>query len=141
MAKITAASIEYGVPFVTKVGGVLFTATSVKVATTATEYPKGGIELLPEKLGLTDGLVSSNGEGSTGGPVGAIWCNPLLTEVKAGEFQKGGFKSWVAQINTFEGKNPVLTLSEAKTAAAAFLELAENTAVSAYFTTVFCYGR
>jgi hypothetical protein len=141
MAKITAASIEYGVPYVTKVGGVLFTATKVTIASTATEYPKGGVELLPEKLGLTDGLVSSNGEGGTGGPIGTIWCNPLLAEVKASEFQKGAFKSWIAQINTFEGKNPVLTLTEVKTAAAAALELAENTAVSGYFTTVFCFGR
>ena len=99
MANITAASILYSTPLVAKVGDLLFTATNIEVASTATEYVEGGIELKPKELGLTDELISgasSAGREATVGTMatttalpGLIWCSGWLMLAKdANEAQK-----------------------------------------------------
>ncbi len=99
MANITAASILYGEPLKCKVGDLLFSATQIEVASTATEYVEGGIEILPEKLGLTDEAISGAnsaareaGIGKTASTTalpGYIWCSGWLMLAKdANEAQK-----------------------------------------------------
>lgn len=147
MAKLTKAGIEYLEPAKFKLSHCLFTATEIRVAAAEEEYEKGGVELNLEKLGLTDGLLQTNPPLPTTpglqGPVGTIWCNPLLAEVKLGEFKKGGAKAFIAQIDTFEGKNPVLTIFGLPVVKEALVEAteAEAKALGKYYTTVFAFGK
>src|SRR5450755_3836918 len=92
MANITAASILYSTPLVTKVGGLLLTATRIETASSATEYVEGGIELKPALLGLTDEAVAGAtplaGEATSGTAAtttalpGLIWCDGWLMKAK-----------------------------------------------------------
>jgi hypothetical protein len=146
MAASKAKGFEYSKSFASKIGGVLLTVTEVKIKGEEEEYPKGGLELEPEKLGLTDGLISGVEPAlTTPGlttPIGLIWCTPLM-ESKFGEFKKGGGKAYPAQITTFEGKNPVLTLLQAGKEKEFALELeeAQGKSLKGYFAYVFCVGR
>ncbi len=99
MANISAASILYGEPLICKVGDLLLTATQVEVASTATEYVEGGVEILPGKLGLTVEAISGAADvareagvgktASTTALPGLIWCNGWLLLAKdANEAQK-----------------------------------------------------
>ncbi|HKI16814.1 MAG TPA: hypothetical protein VKA15_03000, partial [Isosphaeraceae bacterium] len=80
MSAIAAATIVYSEPFVMKLTDCLFTITKITIPATEEEYAEGGVELLPEKLGLTDGIIT--GTQATGGShaelFGAIWCHPIL---------------------------------------------------------------
>lgn len=132
MAASKAKGFEYNTETQTKVslGGRFLTVTEIKIKGEEEEYPKGGLEIEPLKLGLPDGLVE------------AIWTTPLL-EAKASEFQKGGFKAYPAQINTFTSKNPVLTLLQAGKEKEFGLELEEanGKALKGYTATVWAIGR
>ncbi len=156
MANITAASILYSTSYVTKIGGVLLTATNVETVSTATEYVTGGVELLPAKLGLTDegiaGVQLVAGELPTSGTTlagsglpGLIWCDPWMVDsASANEAQKElkAAGNFCAQV-TMVGKVPYLRLLAITTAGQdkGFSELKVKTAVSACATTVYCMGR
>ncbi len=157
MANITAASILYSTPVVTKIGGVLITATNVETVSTATEYVTGGIELLPAKLGFADeailGAQSVAGEPaslgttiSTSGLPAFVWCDPWMVDSKtANEGSEKELKAagnFGAQV-TMVGKVPFLRLIALTTAGQdkGFSELKVKTAVSACATTVYCLGK
>src|SRR5438128_7714672 len=113
MAAITTASLKYSQPFVTKVGGLLFTITNIEIPATTEEYEVAGFEIEPEKLGLTDGIISGpsgnagvSAGGLTNGNVGAIWCSPLM-EKKVTKAEAAG-KFLPAVVIPREGKNPVV---------------------------------
>src|ERR1700685_1077007 len=92
MANITPASILYSTPLVAKVGDLLFTATRIEIASTATAYVEGGIELLESKLGLTDETISGQGSvartaevgamATTTGLPGLVWSDGFLVKAK-----------------------------------------------------------
>jgi hypothetical protein len=150
MAAITAASIKYSEPFVTKVGGLLFTITNLEIPATTEEYEVGGFELLPEKLGLTDGIVAgpytsagfviSKG-GLTNNSVGAIWCTPLL-EKKAPKYESGA-KVIPATVICKEGSNPVVYCYMQEVAKNPMLEItkAEASTIKEFTMTIFAFGK
>lgn len=153
MANITAASILYGTPVTAKVGDLLFTVTNIEVASTATEYVEGGIELLPAKLGLTDEAISGAQavarEGtvglmaSTSALPGVIWSSGLIVKAKesneAAKEVAGGFPCQV----TLVGKTPFLRVFAATTAGQAepFLEAKVKTSLSLYTATIYAFGK
>jgi hypothetical protein len=151
MAAITAASLIYSEPYVTKVGGLLFTVTNIEIPATTEEYEVGGFEIEPAKLGLSDGLiagpyteggfVTSKG-GLKNGAVGAIWCTPLV-EKKVGKAEAAG-KFIPAVVVSREGKNPVVQCYTTGAAVKnSFLEIlkAEGGALKEYTMTVFAFGK
>ncbi len=73
MAELKASEIKYGQPLVTKVGGVLFTATTIETPASAEYQEVGsgtGLELNLAKLGLADAGVLGMAE--VAGPQGAV---------------------------------------------------------------------
>lgn len=103
MAELKASEIKYGVPLVTKLGGVLFTATVIETPASA-EYSDpadtgGGILLNLAKLGLADeavlGVAQVAGpEGGTGETAtttslpAAAWSSPLMTAKTSSENER-----------------------------------------------------
>jgi hypothetical protein len=98
MAELKASEIKYSQPLVTKIGGVLFTATTIETPASAEYQEVGsgkGIELNLAKLGLTDEAVLGAVEVTPVGAVGetasttavpiAAWSTPLQTAKKAAE--------------------------------------------------------
>ncbi len=154
MSAISAATIKYGVPLVSKVGDLLFTVTNIEIPATEEEYVEGGIELKPTKLGLTDEAIngaavvareSAVGEmATTTALAGAIWCNPLTLAKEANEEAKEVKEAFTADVTLVKGK-PFLRvyaqvtagagkpLTEAKTATKVKLGL--------FTTTIFCLGK
>lgn len=94
-------NFAYSEPFVTKIGGLLFSQTKVECTAATGEYPKGGIIVKPEKLGMTDGLVA------------ASWSTPLA-EKKVLTKKEGGWKAYPTSILLYGevDKAPVLFYSE-----------------------------
>lgn len=134
-----ATAFAYSEPFVTKAGGLLFTQTKVEITEATGEYPKGGIAITAEKLGLTDGLIAS------------IWCSPLQ-EVKFSENKKGGGKAYPAQIQPFNevSTSPVQLFSEATMTLLQAgkekefgleLEEAQGKSLGKYFAYIYAFGK
>jgi len=147
MSEITAASIKYSEPAKISAGGVSLTSTNVEVAATTEEYVEGGIELKPESLGLTDGLVSLGGSvGATASGVSAlIWCNPVIALNKETyEEAKLVSEGIVAQI-TMVGTKPFLRVFSIATAGIGkpFAEPKTSTKVKLgkFSVTVFAFGK
>jgi hypothetical protein len=153
MANITAASILYSTPLVAKVGDLLLTATRVEVASTATEYVEGGIELKPASLGLTDEAISGAQSvareatvgtmATTTGLPGLIWSDGLLVKAKEdNEAQKEIAGAIPCQVTLVAGV-PYLRAFASVTAGQAevFKELKVKTVLSLYATTIFALGK
>jgi hypothetical protein len=153
MANISAASILYSTPIVGKVGDLLFTATRIEVASTATEYVEGGIELLESKLGLTDEAISGSASvareatvgtmASTTGLPALVWTSGLIVKAKEdNEAQKESAGAFPCQV-TLVGNVPYLRVFASVTAGQAepFKELKVKTSLSLYATTIFCLGK
>src|ERR1700683_2095475 len=146
MANITAASILYSTPLTAKVGDLLFTATRVEVASTATEYVEGGIELLPAKLGLTNEAISGaqsvarlaevGTTASTTGLPGLLWSDTFLVTAKEdNEAQKEIAEAFPCQATLVKGV-PYLRVFSIATAGAEkpFIEVKVKTALSLFTT-------
>jgi len=153
MANITAASILYSTPIVTKVGDLLFTATRIETASTATEYVEGGIELKPKELGLTDEVVSGAGlvareatvgtMASTTALPGLIWCDGWLCKAKEeNEAAKELAEAFPCKVTLVKGV-PYLRVFGFAVAGAEkpWIESKVKTALSLFSTTIFCLGK
>jgi hypothetical protein len=153
MANISAASILYSTPVVSKVGDLLFTATRIEVPSTATEYVEGGIELLEAKLGLTDEAVSGGASvareatvGQTAATTGLpalIWTSGFLIKAKEdNEAQKESAGAFPCQV-TLVGLVPYLRVFACETAGQEkpFKEIKVKTSLSLYATTIFALGK
>lgn len=155
MAAITAATIKYSTPTVTKVGDLLFTVTNIEIPATTEEYVEGGFELKPASLGLTDEAIngavgvareSAVGEtASTTALAGAIWCNPVLAKAKeAGEESKQVAEAAIASVSLVKGK-PFLRVYGLETAGIGkpFIETKTSTKqkLGLFTTTIYCLGK
>jgi hypothetical protein len=153
MANITAASILYSTPLICKVGDLLLTATRIETASSATEYVEGGIELKPEKLGLTDEAVSGAAEvsrqagvgtmASTTALPGLIWCDGWLVKAKEdNEAQTEIKEGFPCKVTLVKGV-PYLRVFGFATAGAEkpWIESKVKTALSLFSTTIFCLGK
>lgn len=143
-------------PLITKLGGVLFTATQIEFPASA-EVITGGVELNLTKLGLTDEAILGNAsvagpEGATGEiattstlPV-AVWTSGLAIEQKtAGESAKAIVKALPVAISINANK-VFLRFFEAKTANKVFLEVttaekATSGLMALSGCTIFCLGK
>jgi hypothetical protein len=153
MANITAASILYSTPLVGKVGDLLLTATRIEVASTATEYVEGGIELLESKLGLTDETISGAGSvareatvgqtASTTGLPGLVWTSGLIVKAKEDdEAQKEIKGAFPCQVTLVAGVPYLRVFACVKaTQEAPFEEIKVKTSLSLYTTTIFALGK
>lgn len=147
MSAITAASIEYSEPFVMKLTDALFTITKISVPATTEEYAEGGIELLPEKLGLTVGLVT--GTQATAGAhaekFGAIWSDGTLALDKE-QYEEGKVvgEAWACAVTTLSGK-PFLRIYSQVTAGEAKPSIEPKTAkkvkLAKFSTVIFAIGK
>src|SRR5271156_343744 len=155
MANITAASILYSSPVKVTEGGLWLTATRIEIASTATEYVEGGIELLPEKLGLTVGAVAGatdatpGGEPTVGGMAtttglpGVIWTSGFLVKAKEdNEAQKEVAEAFPCAVSLVKGV-PYLRVFSIATAGAEkpFIEVKVKTALSLFSTTILTCGK
>ena len=153
MANITAASILYSTPVVWKVSDLLFTATRIETASSATEYVEGGIELKPASLGLTDEAISGatsvareatvGAMASTTGLPGFIWSDGFLVKAKEdNEAQKEIAEAFPCQVTSVKGV-PYLRMFGFATAGAEkpWIELKVKTALSLFSTTIFALGK
>ena len=158
MAELKASEIKYGVPLVTKLGGVLFTATQIEFPASA-ETIEGGTELNLAKLGLADEAVLGNNEAAgplaTTGEVAsttqlpiAAWTSGMVFEAKtAGEASKQIKKATPVSISINANKLYLrfYYLFKATAAEVVFEEgttanKAKNT-VGGFVTTVFVLGK
>lgn len=153
MANISAASILYSTPLVCKVGDLLLTATRIEVASTATEYVEGGIELKPKELGLTDEAISGatglareaavlNVASTTGLP-GLIWSDAMIVKAKEdNEESKEVAEAFPCQVTLVKGK-PFLRVFALAVAGAEkpFIEAKVKTALSLFTTTIYALGK
>jgi hypothetical protein len=133
MAELKASEVKYSVPLVTKIGGVLFTATNVEFPASA-EVITGGVELNLEKLGLADNAVLGNAEAAgppaTSGEVAtttalpiAAWTSGLAIEqLTAGE-SKTAIKKALNVTITINANKLFLRFFETKTANKVMLEV------------------
>jgi hypothetical protein len=153
MANISAASILYGTPLVFKTGDLLFSATRIEVASTATEYVEGGVEILETKLGFPDETISGGGPVAREGAVGAtasttglpalVWTSGLLviakTDNEAQTEDKGAFP---CQVTLVKGVPYLRAFACVKaTQEAPFEEIKVKTSLSLYSTTIFALGK
>lgn len=147
MSAITAATIKYSEAFKYAAGGLLFTATNIEVPATTEEYVEGGIELSPEKLGLTTGLIGASksiGQTASGFP-GAVWCDGVIgTNKTTYEAGKQVAEAYVCNVVIIAGV-PWLRVFAQETAGIGkpLLEskTATKTKLSGFSTTVYCIGR
>ncbi len=86
MAELKASEVKYSQPLVTKLGGVLFTATNVEFPASA-EVITGGVELNLEKLGLT--VQSVLGNRAAAGPEGGVGETASTTAVPIAAWTSG----------------------------------------------------
>src|SRR2546430_6073711 len=135
MGELKASEVKYSAPLVTKLGGLLFTATEIEFPASA-EAITGGVELNLEKLGLTDQAVLGNaavaGPEATSGEVAtttalpvAAWSTIVVEQKTAAESAKEIKKGLITAITINANKlflrfftQPVIKkpLSEANTA-------------------------
>lgn len=135
-----ATTLAYSEPFVTKVGGLLFTQTKVEITSATGEYPKGGILIVATSLGLSTGEVAS------------AWSTPMA-EKKALTKKEGGYKLYPTEVRLFGEVSggppatfyaePVLVLSTNAVAKKEGIELeeAEGKSLGEYTCYIFAYGR
>ena len=133
MGELKASEVKYGIPLVTTLGGVKFTATQIEFPASA-EVITGGVELNLAKLGLTDEAVLGNapiagpeglpGENATTSalPI-AAWTSGLAIEQKtAAESAKAIVKALPVTI-TINANKLFLRFFETKTANKVWLEV------------------
>ncbi len=157
MAELKASELKYGVPLVTKLGGLLFTATNIETPETAEYAPEGALYLNLAKLGLTDEAVYGNAEAagpvatagetaSTTSPPIFAWSTPLI-EAKA-QFEAGKLVSvmFPTSVSITTGGKICLRIYGMGSAAAIGKPMLEpktstKAAVSLCACTVFCLGK
>ncbi len=156
MAELKASEVKYAAPVITKLGGVLFTATQIEFPASA-EVITGGVELNLAKLGLTDESVLGNG--SVAGPEGAAgeiattstlpvaaWTSGLAIEQKtAAESAKAIVKALNVAVSINSNKL-FLRFFETKTANKVMLEVvtaekATSGLMGLCGCTIFCLGK
>jgi hypothetical protein len=153
MANITPASILYSTPLVAKVGDLLLTATRIEVASTATEYVEGGIELLENKLGLTDEAISGGASvareatvgttAATTGLPGLVWSDTFIVKAKEdNEAAKEIAEAFPCQVTLVKGVPYLRAFSIAAAGAEKpFIELKVKTSLSLFTTTIYTFGK
>jgi hypothetical protein len=153
MANISAASILYSTPLRFPIGDLVLTATRLEIASTATEYVEGGIELKPANLGLTDEAISGAQESArvagsgmmatTTGLPGLIWTNGFLVKAKEDNEAQTEIKEAFPCMATLVKGVPYLRVFGYATAGAEkpWIEVKVKTALSLFSTTVFCLGK
>lgn len=154
MPAVTAANLKYGQPLVTKVGGLLLTATQIETIGTGEYAPEGALYLNLAKLGLPDeapaGDASVSGEAAAGEVASTTalplfaWSTPLHTAKDAAEAAKQVSVIFPTMVTKTEGKL-VLRIFSQETAGIGkpMLEpkTATKAAVSLCVCTVFCLGK
>jgi hypothetical protein len=86
MAELKASEVKYSTPLITKVGGLLLTATHIEFPASA-ESITGGIELNLAKLGLADEAVLGNN--AVAGPEGAVGETASTTQLPFAAWTSG----------------------------------------------------
>lgn len=155
MAELKASELKYGVPLVTKLGGLLLTATQIETPESAEYAPEGALYLNLAKLGLTDeavaGAAGVAGE-TTAGEVATTtslpifaWSTPLVEAKTSGEEAKLVSVMFQTAVTNTKGKLCLRIFGMGATAAIGkpFLEpkTATKAAVSLCTCTVFTLGR
>ncbi len=153
MANITAASILYSTPLRWPAGDLVFTATKIEVASSATEYVEGGIELKPASLGLTDeaisGASSAAREATVGGMAtttalpGLIWTSGLLVEAKTdNEAQTEIKKALPCQVTLVKGVPYLRCFTQTTAGQDKYLEEVKvKLSLSLMSTTIYALGK
>ena len=155
MAELKASEVKYSTPLVTKVGGLLLTATQIEFPASA-EVVTNGVELNLAKLGLTDeavyGVAQVAGPEATSGEVAttsqlpaAIWTSGLAIEQSTSAKGEAILKALPVTVTIKAGK-AFLRFFEAKTANKVFLEVttaekATSGLMALSGCTIFCLGK
>ena len=155
MAELKASELKYSAPLVTKMAGLLLTATRVETPASAEYAPEGALYLNLATLGLTDeailgmaevaGPKATEGEAATSTPLPfAAWSTPLVTAKTSGEAAKVVSVIFPTYVEQIEGKLCLRIFSQ-ETAGIGkpMLEpkTATKAAVSSCVCTVFCLGK
>jgi hypothetical protein len=153
MAELKASEVKYSQPLVTKLGGVLFTATKIEFPASA-ESITGGVELNLAKLGLTVEAVL--GDSPAAGPEGALgevastsatpiaaWATTVVEESTAGKGE--AIVKAVPVVITTEKSKLFLRFLAVVTLKKVWLELTTaekgNATVGLCGCTIFCLGK
>lgn len=154
MAELKASEVKYSQPLVTKIGGVLFTATNIEFPASA-ETITGGVELNLAKLGLTDEAVLGNApvagpEGSAGETAStsalpiAAWSTTVIETKTAAEAAKAILKA-VPTVIAINANKLSLRFLAVPTLKKDWLEITTaekaNGEVGLCGCTVFCLGK
>jgi hypothetical protein len=155
VAELKSSEVKYSVPLVTKIGGVLFTATQIEFPASA-ETVVGGIELNLAKLGLT--VESVLGDGTAAGPEGAVgeiastsavplacWSSGWVLEQKTAGESATEIKIAIPVQVTLAGSKIKLRFLRSETAKKTFVEISTaekaNGAVGLSGCTIYCLGK
>ena len=154
MTAISATTLLYSTPLVFKASDLLFSATRIEIPSTADEYTKGGIELLPAKLGLTDELISGAGEAariatvggtaSTTALPGLIWSSGyMVSAADENEVEElDSEKNWMCYVSLVKNI-PTLRCLAAVAAGQekGLAELKDKNKITNGTTTIFALGK
>lgn len=147
--------MKYSEPLVTKLGGLLLTATQIETPSSAEYAPEGALYLDLSKLGLTDEAIGGNagvagtaGAGeiaATTGPTVYAWSTPMYTAKAAFEAAKQVAVVFPTMVTITTGGKLALRIFSQETAGIGkpMLEPKTSTkaAISLCTCTVFCLGK
>jgi hypothetical protein len=155
MAELKASELKYSTPLVTKVGGLLLTATRIETPESAEYAPEGALYLNLAKLGLSNETIAGVQEGA--GPKASVgetatttalpffaWSTPMAVAKTSNEAAKVVAVIFPTYVEQVEGKLALRIFSQ-ETAGIGKPMLEPKTATKAAVSLcqcqVFCLGK